>query len=403
MEFSRLPPEIVEEILVYCDPIDVAQVAATCSAMRDIIYGSEDSKLWRELYLAQPFDDPRDCVSQGGQPRPHPIPWKSELQRIIRARIVVCSENPWSILKSGELVDILNTFLDMVCYVPPRTLNDSIEELSSNLLWVAAMLRLGFIDLLEASTLVTEGEQQLTARLHTYYGLTKVDGKRMARVKSRAYVYDMRNYHPDNKYGPFLSDGGVDWVHMQALHHVVSMHMVSLMEDEEFEFAVFPLSLPYTQIVIPREVPDEEKDDWAGVNGVWAVSFCFCDHRDLLRFNEGNATTLDTSIFEEEDFREVCRSLNVTLSVRRIEPDPEHPSRPILHFFGEMHQPSTSTMTGTVRMTPDNEVEWKFVSGDEGDAIWSSIGVQVGGLRSSFGILGAWTTIFHEGGDPVGE
>ena len=33
----------------------------------------------------------------------------------------------------------------------------------------------------------------------------------------------------------------------------------------------------------------------------------------------------------------------------------------------------------------------------------SSIGVQVGGLRSSFGVLGAWTTIYHEGGDPIGE
>lgn len=283
MKFDELPPEIVEEILVYCDPIDVAHVAETCSVMRDIIYRSDDSKLWRELYLAQPFDDPRDCVSEGGQRRADPIPWRSELQRIIRARIVVCSANPWSILKSGELVTILNTFLDMVCYVPPRTLDDSREDLSSNLLWVAViMMRNGFIDLLEASTLATEEERQLTARLHTYYGLTKVDGKRIARVKSRAYVYDMSNYHPDNKYGPFLADGAVNWKHMQALHHVVSMHMVSLKEDEEFEYAVFTMSLPYLQIVMPRDVPEGEKDDWAGVNGYWAVSFCFCDHRDLL-------------------------------------------------------------------------------------------------------------------------
>jgi hypothetical protein len=48
--------------------------------------------------------------------------------------------------------------------------------------------------------------------------------------------------------------------------------------------------------------------------------------------------------------------------VRRIEPDSDHPSRPVLYFFGEMHEPSTSTMTGSVRMTPDNQVEWKFVN-----------------------------------------
>ena len=35
--------------------------------------------------------------------------------------------------------------------------------------------------------------------------------------------------------------------------------------------------------------------------------------------------------------------------------------------------------------------------------ISSCEGVQVGGLGSSFGILGSWTTIFHDLDDPVGE
>ena len=30
-------------------------------------------------------------------------------------------------------------------------------------------------------------------------------------------------------------------------------------------------------------------------------------------------------------------------------------------------------------------------------------GVQVGGLGSSFGILGSWTTTYHDEDDPVGE
>jgi len=33
----------------------------------------------------------------------------------------------------------------------------------------------------------------------------------------------------------------------------------------------------------------------------------------------------------------------------------------------------------------------------------SSEGVQVGGLRSAFGVLGSWTTIFHDADDPVGK
>ena len=43
------------------------------------------------------------------------------------------------------------------------------------------------------------------------------------------------------------------------------------------------------------------------------------------------------------------------------------------------------------------------VSGDQGNAIWNCEGVQVGALGSSFGVLGSWTTIFHDIDDPVGE
>lgn len=34
--------------------------------------------------------------------------------------------------------------------------------------------------------------------------------------------------------------------------------------------------------------------------------------------------------------------------------------------------------------------------------LFSSQGVYIGGLQSSFGVLGAWTTIFHDEDDPVG-
>jgi hypothetical protein len=32
----------------------------------------------------------------------------------------------------------------------------------------------------------------------------------------------------------------------------------------------------------------------------------------------------------------------------------------------------------------------------------SCLGVQVGGIGSSFGVLGIWTTVFHDIDDPVG-
>lgn len=280
MLLNDLPREIAEEILIRCDPIDVAQAAQTCSVLRFIVYFAGDSKLWRDLYLSQPFDDPRTTVSQQGSPKVTPIDWKTDLQRIIRARTVLLSDNSLEVLRPGELRTILDTLLDMITTVSPRTSYENVGELSANLLWVAAMLRRGFIDKLERETNISTSDRQLIARLHTYYGVTHADARRQSRVNSRAYVYDMRHYRSDNKYGPFLANGAVNWEHMQALHHAVSMHLVDLREDEDFEFAVFPMSLPFTQIVIPRNL-DEERD-WAGLSGSWAVSFCFCDHRDLM-------------------------------------------------------------------------------------------------------------------------
>jgi len=72
-------------------------------------------------------------------------------------------------------------------------------------------------------------------------------------------------------------------------------------------------------------------------------------------------TGLDTTLFEHPDFQEVFRSLPVKICVTKTEPDPKHPTRPIIYFFGEMRQPSTSTMTGRINMTDENQIQWHFV------------------------------------------
>ncbi|KDR83208.1 hypothetical protein GALMADRAFT_113420 [Galerina marginata CBS 339.88] len=403
MKLTDLPSELIEEIFVHCDPIDVSKAAQTGSTLRGIIYFSKDSKLWRELYLMQPFDDPRKCLSHDGRPKSTPILWKDELQRIVRARTIVTAEDGLATVKPGELEEVLETFIMLVCYVPSLTqYGIRTGQLSLNLAWVVAMFEGGFLDRLEERDSSTSAERQLISRLHSYYGLTKRDLKPQSRVDSRAFVYSLRNYSPENEYGPLLPTGEVNWEHVQALHHVVSMHLVDLSGDEDFMFAIFPMSLPFTQIGVPENVVLDEEKDWAGVAGSWTVHFCFCDHRDLLRFNEASTPRLDTSLFEDPDFREEFRSLDVKLCVTQTQKDPQHPTRPIIYFFGEMQEPSTSTMTGNVQMTKDNQVQWHFVSGDQGNTIWSSEGIQIGGLQSSFGVLGSWTTIFHDGDDPVG-
>lgn len=273
-----LPSETIEEVLIKSDPLDVAAVAQTCRFYRSLIYQSIDSNLWRGLYLSEPIDDPRICRSQSGVLRTT-IDWRGELQRIMRTRTIL--DKP-EVCRPEERSMVLSTLLDMVSCVPPLSSPLDHGNLSKNLLWVAAVLRGGvFLD--QVDWVPSDVEAQLRARLHTYYGLTHNDARKSSRVLSRAYVYALRNYRRDNDYGPFQAGNQcVDWVHLQALHHVVSMHLVALREEEDFAFTIFPLSLPYTQSIIPPGVDLDSEMDWADVEGAWTCTFLFCDHRDLI-------------------------------------------------------------------------------------------------------------------------
>lgn len=74
----------------------------------------------------------------------------------------------------------------------------------------------------------------------------------------------------------------INWVHVKHVHHVLTMHLLELANDPPTEPVVYPLSYPYTQVIIPEGLNLEEEQDWAGINGVWLVSFCFVDHQVLL-------------------------------------------------------------------------------------------------------------------------
>ncbi len=275
-----LPIEVLEHILLLLDPIDVAQFAQTCSVHHFLLYGGPDSQhMWRELYLRQPFDDPRRCYTPLGRPL-QKIDWKLRLQRIMRARAVLTKV---SACRPEERCDVLQTLIDMVTHIPPLTHPEGIE-LSMNHVWTTAMLRGSALIEHEEWQLSSE-EQQLRARLHTYFGLNASDFERQKRTASRAFVYAMRNYRYDNDFGPFMMDGSgrVNWVHLRAVHHVMSMHIVPDTEEAATAvFNVFPMSMPWTQSIIPNGINLEEEQDWAGVEGKWQCSFCFVDHRELL-------------------------------------------------------------------------------------------------------------------------
>ncbi|TFY82906.1 hypothetical protein EWM64_g1100 [Hericium alpestre] len=406
---SAIPPEIIEQILLELDPQDISPFTQTCRTYHTLINHPPDQHFWRQLYLLQPFDDPRQCISPlGYKVAPESIDWKCDLQRIIRARTIASEPSK---CRPHEREEVLRTLLHMASYIPPAPSVFS-EAISQNLLWLAATLRGG--GLLDQELWEPFKEEiQLRAKLHTYFGLTPRDAKRVRKVEAKGYVYDMRHYTYANEFGPFLpdeegmesgiGDGGrlvVNWVHVQALHHDVSMHLVNLEEDAPFEYAIFPMSLPYCQSIITEGVDMATERDWAGVEGLWHCAICFIDHRALLLYNNYNeGEPLDPSLFNDPDFDEVFRIIPVNFRILSTEHDPKHPDRPKIHFVGEVRD--DHTMLGRAEVTDDNHVRWHFVSGEEGQSVWSGECVQIGSVRSSFGILGTWTTVFHDQHDPV--
>lgn len=401
MNITDLPPELIEQILLELDPLDFAAFAQSSRSFHDFVYKSPDAHIWRELYLAQPLDDPRTCLDTLGFPL-EDIDWKWELQRVTRARTVV---NFIEKCRPHERCGVLQTLIDLVTRIPPSPSVLS-DQLSMNLLWVAALVRGGAV--FDHTTWEpSPEEQQLRAKLHTYYGVTPSDAKTASKIESRAYVYNMRNYKWDNEFGPFMMDGSgrVNWLHVRAIHHCMSLHLVEMTEEEEIVFTIFPMSLPYCQSILPGGADVGGVQDWAGIEGEWVVSFCFCDHRELLVYNNFNLSEddpLDASVFANPEFIEVFRSITVHMRVLSTEPNPAYPTRPRIYFAGEIETGSEHVMNGWVGITDEGVVRWHFVSGEEGHPIWSSEGVQVGGIRSPYGVLGAWTTVFHDAHDPIG-
>ncbi|KAJ7572207.1 hypothetical protein C8J56DRAFT_54560 [Mycena floridula] len=171
---------------------------------------------------------------------------------------------------------------------------------------------------------------------------------------------------------------------------------------------------------------------WAQITGPWLISFCFVDHRVLMVYNSIPLESNDAFPIESLAEMEVKRDLRVWIEVTGVhhtkeEDDAEdsssgddeveenkepkglseddegeegqgdHDRITKVHFVGTMAGVN-STVAGWVCKMGDGEIRWHFVSGEAGRAIWSSEGIQLGPL----GILGTWTTVFHDEGDPVG-
>jgi len=402
---TDLPLELLEHILVICDPLDVAVASQVSRHFRDLIYGGTDDHFWRALYLAQAFDDPRYSISYLGKTRTR-VKWREELQRIIRARTVVKNI---AVCRPDERITTIKNLLDFVSYLPPIPSAES-EHHSRNTLWLKELLRDGEF-LTHQQWELAEEELQLRYKLHFWLGLTKRDGDTSAKVDSRAFVYSFRNYRERNGWGPFRTDssGLLNWRHLWAIEHTMALFLVGAdeateaTEIEDVSIEPCPLSLGFCQSIIPNGMNIAQEHDWAGVEGLWRVAYCFIDHQDLLVYNDPSLSEddpLDTSLLESGEIAESYNDAEVYFRVIGVEEDPEHPDYPQINYVGELD--GNFTIVGYVKISVDNEIWFHFRAGNQDQPVWSVDGVQVGGVRSTAGVVGSWATVFHESDDPVG-
>jgi len=199
-----------------------------------------------------PYSSPSSSVA---------VDWKGELLRRIKAESIAFSAEE----RVFERKRALETFISMVQDALPVVKGQ--REPSHNLQWLVRVLRDS--RMLDANILPNEA--RLHARLRSYIALSLDDSKddktrtrlKERRAASRCYVYDLRHYCPDNSWGPYMHDGRVNWVHVEALVNVILLNLREL--PGMWVNTRPPVGLEATR---PYSAPgDYHLPDWAGVEG----------------------------------------------------------------------------------------------------------------------------------------
>ncbi|THH07138.1 hypothetical protein EW145_g3598 [Phellinidium pouzarii] len=419
----HIPTELTENALVLSHPRDVASFAQTCRTARALVYEARDQHLWRRLFLEQPFDDPR-CSLAVGTVHTHtsnPIDWKKELQwRVYTMRVIQkISTHP------PELFDALGALVGVVKNAPPMP--EQPNE-SKDLGWLNNLVSEHdvFGNGASAASDWTDEEQQRLAELWSYIGWRDSITNRAAeelhvsRNTARSFVYDMRNYSRESGWGPFMPDkrGHVNWKHIESAITVVICNLLDL--GGLWPDTRPPCGLDATRAYSAPGSHKRDPRDWAGVEGTWRRYVCFMDYRDLFTFNvahfsphlprlfplgmanvlfQFSANAYDPSFFDDIEFQEATRLIELTLHITRISvgtlsshsstaspslsataastssssadsPTPEQ--RPIIHFAGTSRggNGNEAKVRGSVRMTPDGHIRWRFASIYDGHSQW---------------------------------
>ncbi|KXN81105.1 hypothetical protein AN958_06059 [Leucoagaricus sp. SymC.cos] len=425
LNILTIPLELSHRILIFCHPYDVAAFSRTCRLAYELV---QDEYLWQRLWHSYSFDNPqlvletRRAVALIPAPESHPSSdgWKLEFTRRMRAELVATkTREQYALLSSRDKREALQVFVSVLEESLPafgtKVWDGTPVDLScsENVCWVQRVLQKSRLIAPVFLSLEDEKEiSELQARIRSCMDEFEWGGKtRRAtadrRNRSRAFVYDLRNYGYTTAYGPYRADGRVNWTHVEHLVNVVLSNLNDLPSH-----IVTPARPPFgLDSLRPYTAPGKYSPrDWAGVEGTWRRYVCFMDYRDLF---DG---PLHPKFFEDPRFREATRLIEVKLHIvprsqirhfpsSEILDESTSPIHPTTFFVGSSKgaNGNEATIEGFVWVASDRTVRWKLkVSIYDHSPQWSSTGVQIGDVGSARGVAGVWTTTLHEQGDPVG-
>jgi hypothetical protein len=298
--FLSLAPELLELIVLQCDPVDISRLARTCAQLRALVYAPTDGHLWREFHLGI-FDDPRLRqplkLEHRGTASQRPYDWRANLQKRIAARQEL-KRAALNLTTPGEMLsdETLRTLLDIVHTTAPAgpvpgpaaelsdmkmiTTSPSPLDPSRSLSWLSELL----VPVIDAATwrppdwpVIADKVPEsvhLRSRLLVYFGHASSYLTHALRTNARVSVYSWSSYSSASYWGPFMPDHSwrVNWYAMDSLMVVILMN---LEEDEEF---LPPVSTKMPPRGLEATRPgfwNSQGEDWAGVTGHWRC-VCVC-------------------------------------------------------------------------------------------------------------------------------
>ncbi|KAK7054209.1 F-box domain-containing protein [Favolaschia claudopus] len=398
-----LPVEIIEHILLFCHPRDVARFSTTCRFSAHIVYRSADQYFWRQLFLSL-FDDPRRSVgpAQLAIADPSSYDWKAQLTRRIKAEHNALTDTVDPELESTTLETFASTLEEASSIASTST--DPPD--SRNVEWLTNVLSKS--DILNPLS-PESSENKFRDRLNACLALPTKDRldaetRREQRNRSRCFVYDVRNYTPDTLWGPYLPNGEVNWKHVHAIVDVVASNLRELSPEDH-------IARPPTGFEMTRAFSapgDFSGRDWAGVEGKYIFVFCYFSGTD----NHPRDATFFTSGFREATHLIELKLRLVPKDHMRIKfplddpPARVHPGYEVLYLCGSITSRGMAigqdvTVQGYVFMGGDCIPRWRLTSVHEGRPQWCSEGVQIGNVGSAIGVASTWTAIDHGDGKPT--